>query len=181
MKQYYQILELPPNASPRRIKEQYRKLAKLYHPDRVADPVDRARFAEKFRDINQAYEALSEIVRRAGLGPKERKLDYLYEKGNSLLDGRQWAKATVVFNEIIAIDPAYRDTHARLRETRRKSRLLAALYAQANLFFRQENWTEAMDKFGELLRKDPHYKDAAKKFKKARRERLMEDFMSQSS
>ncbi len=180
MKNHYQVLELPPNASPRRIKEQYRKLAKLYHPDRVTDPVEKAQLAEKFREINQAYEALAEIVRRAALSPTERKLDYLYENGKHLFEQRQWSKALTVFNEIMAIDSSYRDTPARLREVRRKHRLLALLYTQADIYFRQQKWAEAMAGFGDVLKEDPHYKDAAKKFKKARRERLMADFVNQS-
>lgn len=179
MKHYYQILELPLNASPRRIKEQYRKLAKRYHPDRVTDPQEKVQLAEKFREINQAYEALSEIVRRASLNPTERKLDYLYEKGKGLFAQHQWARALTVFNEIMAIDSAYRDTHARLREARRKSKRLAVLYGQANSFYRQQKWAQALEGFGEVLKDDPTYKDAAKKYKKARRERLMENFVNQ--
>ncbi len=179
MKQHYQTLELPLNASPRRIKEQYRSLAKRYHPDRVTDPAEKLRFAEKFREINQAYEALSEIVRRGGLDPSERKLDFLYEQGHTLARQRQWARAVIIFNEIMAIDPAYRDTHARLREARRKNRQLSALYAQANNLYKDQQWAEAVDKFKDILREDPTYKDALKKYKKARRERLMEDFINQ--
>lgn len=178
MKHYYQILELPLNASPRRIKEQYRNLAKRYHPDLVTDPAEKLRYAEKFREINQAYEALSEIVRRGSLNPIERKLDFLYEQAIGLVDQRQWSRAVIIFNEIIAINPVYRDTHARLREARRKNRRLLALYAQADTCFKQRQWADAVDKFGDVLREDPNYKDALKKYKKARRERLMEDFVN---
>ena len=105
MKRYYQILELPINASPRRIKEQYRKLAKQYHPDTTANPAEKARFAEKFREINDAYEALALIVSRATLAPHERKLDYLYNQGRVLYDHKKWSRAMVVFNEILTKDP----------------------------------------------------------------------------
>jgi curved DNA-binding protein CbpA len=179
MKHYYQILELPLNASPRRIKEQYRKLAKRYHPDRLDNPTDRTRFAEKFKQINEAYAALSAIVRRADLSPRERKLDFLYHQGRELCEQRKWSKALIVFNEIVALEPAYRDTLAWLREARRKHKNIAALYLEANGFYQQQKWPEAMAVFKRLLREDPNYKDAMKKYKKARREQLMEDFMSQ--
>lgn len=178
MKRYYQILELPINASPRRIKEQYRKLAKLYHPDTTANPADKVRFAEKFREINDAYEALAIIVTRANLAPHERKLDYLYTQGKNLYDHKKWSRAMVVFNEILAVEPTYKDTRARLREARRKHKRLAGLYAEADVSFQQQNWAEAMAGFSNILREDPDYKDAVKKYKKAKREQLMTEFMN---
>jgi tetratricopeptide (TPR) repeat protein len=180
MKNYYQILELPPNASPRRIKEQYRMLAKRYHPDRLSSPLERARLETKFKEINEAYEALSEIVKRVNLTPRERKLDFLYQQGQELCQKKEWSKALVVFNEILAIDPRYRDTVAQLREVRRKHKRLAALYVMADHAFQQQKWTEALATFEEIMHEDPTYRDVAKKHKKSRREQLMEGFMSQS-
>ena len=55
-KNYYKILELGgPNATDNEIKSAYRKLAKKYHPD--INPGD-LRIAEKFKDINEAYQTL---------------------------------------------------------------------------------------------------------------------------
>ena len=180
MNKYYQILELPLDASPRRIKEQYRKLAKLYHPDRLSNSHEKARLEAKFKEINEAYEALSEIVKRANLTPKERKLDFLYQQGLTLCQKKEWSKAMVVFNEILAIDPGYRDTLAQMREARRKHKMLAHLYITADRAFQQQKWTEAMAAFEEIMREDPTYRDVAKKHKKSRREQLMEGFMSQT-
>ena len=179
MKNYYEILGLPPNASPRRIKEQYRKLAKIYHPDRLADPAKKNHFAEKFREISEAYEALADIVKRANLTPKERKLDFLYQQGRQFFNQNKFSKAMVVFNEILALDSGYRDTLTLLQESRRKHKRLATLYAKADSLYAQKKWAEAAAGFEVVLRDDPGYRDAAKKFKKARREQLMSDFMSQ--
>jgi len=179
MKRYYKILGLPPNASPRRIKEQYRKLAKTYHPDRLMDPAEKAHFEEKFKEINEAYEALAEIVKRANLSPKERKLDFLYEQGKSLFDQHKYAKAMVVFNEILALNSNYRDTLTWLQEARRRHKRLSGLYSEADLLFKKKEWARAATAFEAVLKDDPNYRDAAKKFKKARREQLMSDFMSQ--
>ena len=52
---YYLILGLGDDASGVEIKNQYRKLAKQYHPDRNNDST-----AEKMTDINKAYEVLSD-------------------------------------------------------------------------------------------------------------------------
>jgi curved DNA-binding protein CbpA len=54
----YQELGLNPNCSQDEIKQQYRTLAHLHHPDRGGD-------AERFKRINLAYEILSDSVRRA--------------------------------------------------------------------------------------------------------------------
>lgn len=179
MKKHYQILELPLNASPRRIKEQYRKLAKQYHPDRTTNTVEKAHFAEKFKEINEAYRALFSVVRRANLSPIERKLDFLYQRGQLLSEQKKWSLAMIVFNEIMAIDMEYKDTRHRLSLARKKHRQLVSLYAQADAHFGRQNWTEAMAAFDELLKVAPDYRDAAYKFKRARRERLRQDFMSQ--
>ena len=179
-KNYYEVLGLPPNASPRRIKEQYRKLAKTYHPDKLMDPAEKARFEEKFKEINEAYEALATVVNRANLTPKERKLDSLYEQGKQLFDQNKFSKAMVVFNEILAIDSTYQDTPTLLQEARRKHKRLAALYTKADSLYRQKRWSEAVAGFEAILKDDPRYRDAARKLKKARREQLMTDFMGQS-
>jgi flagellar biosynthesis component FlhA len=57
----YQILEVPPTASRAEITKAYRKMAKLYHPDRVAElaPEFRDLAEERMKQINAAYEKLS--------------------------------------------------------------------------------------------------------------------------
>ena len=52
---YYLILELTNDSSESEIKNQYRKLAKQYHPDRTKDSSE-----EKMAQINKAYEVLSD-------------------------------------------------------------------------------------------------------------------------
>ena len=54
---YYSVLSLPDNASGIEIKNQYRKLAKQYHPDRNNESTQ-----EKMSEINKAYEVLSDAV-----------------------------------------------------------------------------------------------------------------------
>jgi DnaJ-class molecular chaperone len=57
MKDLYKILNVSKDASENEIKSSYRKLALEHHPDRGGD-------AEKFKDINQAYEILSDQDKR---------------------------------------------------------------------------------------------------------------------
>lgn len=60
-KNYYNILELSPTATTQEIKRAYRRLARKYHPDRAEDSIASDRMAE----INEAYDVLSHIDRRA--------------------------------------------------------------------------------------------------------------------
>jgi len=54
---YYSLLGVPRTASDQDIKKAYRKLAMKYHPDRGGDP-------QKFQDISNAYDVLSDPQKR---------------------------------------------------------------------------------------------------------------------
>lgn len=67
LKNYYQILDLPPTATPGDIKKAYRRLAQQYHPDRNTGSHAPSRFME----IQEAYNILSHPS-------KKRKYDAQY-------------------------------------------------------------------------------------------------------
>lgn len=59
MKNYYDILGVSKNSSNEEIKQAYRKLAREYHPDKNNNSTK-----EKFQDIQEAYEILSDQQKR---------------------------------------------------------------------------------------------------------------------
>ncbi len=61
MKDYYGSLGLDKSATPQQIKRKYRQLAMMYHPDKNKD----AQAEQKFKEISQAYEILSNPDKRS--------------------------------------------------------------------------------------------------------------------
>ena len=86
MKNYYKILEVEENASEDEIKKSYRNLSKKYHPDLNPEG------AEKFKEINEAYENLGDKNKRKNYdsqrknpyqgGPFESIFESMFGKGN---------------------------------------------------------------------------------------------------
>ena len=67
---YYEVLGINKNASQDEIKKAFRTMAKKYHPDLNANNKDAA---EKFKEVNEAYEVLSDQNKKA-------RYDYFIEK-----------------------------------------------------------------------------------------------------
>ncbi len=81
-KDYYKILGVEKSATPEDIKKAFRKLAVKYHPDKNKDD---KKAEEKFKEVNEAYEVLSD--------PEKRKQNdafgenWKYSQANGGIDG----------------------------------------------------------------------------------------------
>jgi len=61
----YEILEIPPNATIDEIKKSYKKLVIKWHPDKHMNDINNIKnIEEKFRNIQIAYEILSDVDRK---------------------------------------------------------------------------------------------------------------------
>lgn len=73
---YYDCLNLPPSASKADIRKSYYRLAMLYHPDKhVAEAAsgDGASYEVRFKEVNEAYQVLSDDKLRAAYDMHGRK------------------------------------------------------------------------------------------------------------
>ena len=94
MNNYYEILEISPNASQEVIEKAYRTLAKKYHPD--SWPKDKKFFAEsKFREITEAYQVLSNEYTRRNYDIKIGINDTFNEKYNELYQEHEQLKQEI--------------------------------------------------------------------------------------
>ena len=59
---YYEVLGVSRDATEEQLKKAYRKLAKKYHPD--ANPDNKEEAEKKFKEVNEAYETLSDPQKR---------------------------------------------------------------------------------------------------------------------
>jgi curved DNA-binding protein len=85
---YYEILGVPKEASSEEIKKNYRRLARQYHPD--LNPGNKAA-EDKFKDIGEAYEILSDPTKRAQYDQFSRYWNQRGFSGNSQTSkGKGW-------------------------------------------------------------------------------------------
>jgi curved DNA-binding protein len=79
-KDYYAVLGVAPDADEQAIKQAYRKLARQYHPD--VNPGDK-QAEERFKEINEAYQALSDPERRRKYDDLRRQYQHWQQRGGT--------------------------------------------------------------------------------------------------
>jgi len=59
-KDYYKVLDVSRDASPKEIKRAYLKLSKVHHPDKAPTEAEKPAYEKKMITINEAYEVLGD-------------------------------------------------------------------------------------------------------------------------
>ncbi len=76
MKNFYEILEINENASQEIVEKAYKVLVKKYHPDLQTDPEQKHQCEIKIKEINEAYETLSNNELRLAYDEKLKQEQY---------------------------------------------------------------------------------------------------------
>ncbi len=77
MEKYYKILDINTNATEQDVKQAYRDLVKVWHPDRFThDPKLRKKAEEKLKEINEAYQKITDYLNNA----YKHEQSYQYQK-----------------------------------------------------------------------------------------------------
>jgi len=151
-KDYYKILGLSKDAGQEDIKNAYKRLVIEYHPDKYRNNPLQSLAEEKLKDINEAYEVLSNPEKRkayeqgnfTGTDPDEIKIITFFQKGRDFLDRRQFDSARTEFEHVLDIDPNIIDAH----------------YMIGLCYMGQENFDRARSSFEKILNIEPDMAEA---------------------
>ena len=130
---YYLILGVSQNANAKEIKSAFRRLARQYHPD--LNPGDSIS-AEKFKQISQAYDVLSDASKRRRYDrqipmqqPKAttkqtqttpQTAQEYYDRGTLRAQNKEYREAIQDYTQAIAINPKFVDAYLKRCEMRYK-------------------------------------------------------------
>lgn len=125
---YYKILKVNRNASTEEIKEAYRRLAREYHPDlHPGNPTAE----ERFKEICQAYEVLSDSVQRSeydqGFEPmtspqrkREKSPQDFYVRAVAKSLNKDYQGAVEDYTQAIELNPQFVEAYLKRAATRYK-------------------------------------------------------------
>ena len=151
---YYDALDVAPDTEPSKIKRQYYILARKYHPDRVGK--DDKEAADKFKDIAEAYQVLSDPELRAKYD-KEGK-DGLSADRTDVADGPNQPDPAILFaflfgsdkfgdyvgrlamatSALVADSPKIGPKEARIVQSRRVTRLAIKLAERLSVWVTED-------------------------------------------
>ena len=99
-KDYYKVLGLSKDADERDIKRAYRKMTKVYHPDKIqAEGVSKEEAEKKMARINEAYEVLSDPELKARFDRGEDPNDPMANQGGNPFQGSPFGGQQFVFQQ----------------------------------------------------------------------------------
>ncbi|MBD2251069.1 J domain-containing protein [Nostoc parmelioides] len=117
----YEILGLKPGASQVEVKQAYRKLVKIWHPDRFVDDEQKQQAETKIKRINAAYNRVKSVTptveKPASATPPPKKpvkasvnrwgAETFYNWGVESVDKKEYEEAIAYFTQAIRLNPSY--------------------------------------------------------------------------
>lgn len=116
-----------------------------------------------YKDSKQRY---ANLVKQKSDAELTMKLERLYSQGLAAEKGLKWIEATIAFEEIISINPKYKDSQKRLHEANRRvsenqsETLLARYYAEGIAAKKRKDFDKARTLFIKISKINPQYEDA---------------------
>jgi curved DNA-binding protein CbpA len=115
----YAVLGLTPGTSQEQVKVAYRKLVKIWHPDRFSDPQQKQEAEEKIKDINIAYNKLKSELRdtantstqtsihQVKISVQRWDAEAFYNSGVNHASQGKYEEAIADFSRAIRLNPDY--------------------------------------------------------------------------
>lgn len=145
MKDYYKILEVNQAASSDVISKVYKVLAKKYHPDTQTDPAKQKEAEEKFKEISEAYEILSNSEKR-----KTYDEELLKEQQSNTVDISKYMELAQyckeLENKINLINSQVQQTNYNTQASNQANNTTRNNYEQVKTNITQQAYQDAMKK-----------------------------------
>jgi tetratricopeptide (TPR) repeat protein len=109
-----------------------------------------------------AEQAQAELERQA-------RLEEMYGRAVLEMEARRWAEAHQILNQVLEMEPGYREAErlfqrteaelAQLRELRKRQEKVSGFYEQAATLARSRQWQQVLDRMDEIQALDPSFDD----------------------
>lgn len=104
------LLNPPQNATPEQVKQKYRDYVKQWHPDKFQDETGKRISHEKMQKGNEAYEVLSDTVKRSlydrSLSMQtDNETNNLLSQANNLFFKKKFKQAIILYEQILDREP----------------------------------------------------------------------------
>lgn len=132
----YRILGIQPGASWKQLRQAYKKLVNVWHPDRFQQNVRQKKQAEeKTKEITQSYKELADYYKKFGALPLplEEQLPPVIEDRGRHVTPAEGPPADIKFHEPASVAPSARTPKFQL--SKRRARVLAALALLGSIYF----------------------------------------------